>query len=113
MKMFDYSYAEIYSDLESSTILCIEYQTHSDDDVHRADVGFPVGVNGHRSDLHQLPGPIVPFVHLNEGGEAFGVEVQLCWVGENLDAAFMTFDLQGVRVAVAGLALVDLEGCNI
>ncbi len=88
-------------------------ETHSDDNVHRAHVGFPVGLNGHRSDLHRLPGQIVQLVCLNEGGEAFGVEVQLCRVGENLDTTYVTFDLQAVMVPVAGLALVDLQRYNI
>lgn len=84
-------------------------QTHVDDDVHRADEGFPVGVNGHRSDLHHLPGQIVQLVGLDEGGEAFGVKVQLRGVGENVDAPHVTFDLQAVRVPVAWLAVVDLQ----
>lgn len=84
-------------------------ETHSDDNVHRAHERFPVGVNGHRSDLHHLPGQIVQFVCLNEGGEAFGVEAQLCRVGENLNAIHVTLDPQAVMVPVAGLALVDLQ----
>lgn len=88
-------------------------ETHSDDNVHRGHVGFPIGVNGHCSDLHHLPGQIVRFVCLNEGGEAFGVEVQLRRVGENLNAVHVTFDLQAVTVPVVGLALMDLQRYNV
>ena len=94
--------------------MCTSHQseTHPDDDVHWAHEGFPVGVNGQHPDLHHLPRLIVQLVCLDEGGEAFGVELQLCWVGEDLDAAHVTFDLQDVRVPVAGLALLDLQGNN-
>lgn len=87
--------------------------THSDDDVHWAHVGFPVRVNGQHSDLDLLPGLVVQFVRLNEGGETFWVEVQLRRVGEYLDVTRVAFDLQAVRTPVAGLALVDLQRCNI
>lgn len=83
--------------------------THSDDDVHWTHVGFPVGVNGQHSDLDRLAGQIVHFVRLNEGGQALGVEAQLGHVGENLDPAHLAYDLQAVRVPVAGLAFVDLQ----
>lgn len=52
-------------------------ETHFDDNIHWTNVGFPIGVNGHCSDLHQLPWEIVEFVCLNEGGVAFGVKLQL------------------------------------
>lgn len=57
-------------------------------------MGLPAGANGHCPDLHRLPGPIVQFVCLDEGGVAFGVKPQLCGVVENVDVAHITSDLQ-------------------
>lgn len=53
-------------------------QTYFDGDVHRAPVRFPIGVNGHSSDPHQLPRQVVPFVRLDEGEHALGLKVQKC-----------------------------------
>lgn len=83
--------------------------THSDGDVHGAVVGFPVRFNGHHSDPDHLSWAVVGFVHLNEGGEAIGVQVQLRLVGENLNAIHVTSDAQEVRTSVAGLTLLDLR----
>lgn len=84
--------------------------THSDDDVQRAHVGFPIRVNGQHSDPDGLAGQVVQFVRLDEGGEALGFKVQLCLVGEHLNTTCMTFDLQA---PAAGLSLMDLQTCNI
>lgn len=83
--------------------------THFDDNIHWAAVGFPVGVNGHCPDLHHLPGEIVQFVCLNEGGVAFVVKLQLRRVVKNLDVAQITPDLQNVGVPGDGCVLMDLK----
>lgn len=82
--------------------------THSDGDVHGAVVGFPARPKGHHSDPDRLSWAVVGFVRLNEGGEAFGVEVQLRLVGENLNIVHVTFDVEEVRASLPGLILVDL-----
>lgn len=82
--------------------------THSDGDVHGVVDGFPIRANGHHSDPNRLSWAVVGFVRLNEGGEAFGVEVQLRLVGENLNLIHVTFDVENVRASVAGLILLDL-----
>lgn len=86
-----------------------EFTTHSDDEVHGAAVGFPVRFDGHHSDPDHLTRAVVGFVHLNEGGEAIEVQVQLRLVGENLNAIHVTSDAQDVRTSVAGVTLVDLR----
>lgn len=85
------------------------FTTHSDCDVHGAIVGFPVRFNGHHSDPDRLSRTVAGFVHLNEGGDAFGVEVQLRLVGENLNIVDVTSDVQEVRTTVAELTLLDLQ----
>lgn len=92
---------------------CDDCLTHFEDDVHWAHVGFPVPVNGQHPDLDLLPGQIVQLVRLNKGGQTLGAEVQLRPVGENLDAAHVTSDLQAVRAPGAGLAVLDLQVFNI
>lgn len=86
------------------------FPSHPDDDVHRADVGLPIGVHGHHPDLDLLSGPIVELVRLDEGGETPGVEVELCPVGENLNGASVASDLQEIWLPVGGL--VDLQKWN-
>lgn len=83
--------------------------THSDGDVHGAVVGFPIKAKGHHSDPDRLSWAVVGLVRLNEGVEAFGVEGQLCRVGENLNVIHVTFDMEEVRASVAGLILLDLR----
>lgn len=72
-------------------------------------MGFPIRFNGHHSDPDRLSWTIAGFVHLNEGGDAFGVEVQLRLVGENLNIVDVTSDVQVVRNKVAELTLLDLQ----
>lgn len=83
------------------------FSSHPDDDVHRADVGLPIGVHGQHPDLDLLSGPIVQLVRLDEGGETLGFEVELCPVGENLNGAGVALYLQEIRLPVGGL--VDLQ----
>lgn len=83
------------------------FSSHPDDDVHRADVGLPIGVHGHHPDLHLLSGPIFRLVRLDEAGETLGVEVELGPVGENLNGAGVALDLQDIRLPVGDL--VDLQ----
>lgn len=82
---------------------------HADDDVHRAAVWLPVGVEGHDPDLDLLAGPIGGPVCLDEGGEALGVQVQLGLVEEHLGRAIVAVDLQYQRMPVGDLVHVDLQ----
>lgn len=70
-------------------------------------------MNGQHSDLDLLLGQVVQLVRLNEGGHTLGADVQLRPVGENLDAAHLTSDLQAVRNPGAGLDFLDLQVFNM
>lgn len=85
------------------------FTTHSDCDVHGAIVGFPIRFNGHHSDPDRLSRTVGGFVHLNEGGDAFGVEVQLRCVRENLNIVDVTSDVQEVTTTVVELTLLNLQ----